>query len=197
MKRFIKAAWDGYVPADQIMKESDLNEEQAQLLSDYIYDEHLDEGFSSLKEFLDETDLDDIYKSALDIAPSNSIPESNDDNEDDIPITLERRPYILSLNSVDPADDETIHEVAERFGALKVKYRYKEGNRMYNKPQVFAVFDTHDAERIYKEITEDLKIPVKQSRLSLQSIDWTKCYQIRLTNFYPHKSSILKYHSEI
>ena len=66
MKRYIHAAtWNGIVSVRTILKNSDLNKEQATDLSEYIYDEHLDEGFKHLDDFLDFYDLDDLYKEAF------------------------------------------------------------------------------------------------------------------------------------
>jgi len=67
MKKYIKSSeeweeWDGVFTPEFIMEYSDIeDEDEAQRLSDYLYEHEYDSGFSTPEEFLETFDLDELY----------------------------------------------------------------------------------------------------------------------------------------
>lgn len=64
MKRYIKSSeeWDGIFTPEFIMEYSDIEDkDEAQRLSDYLYENEYDSGFSTPEEFIDTFDLDELY----------------------------------------------------------------------------------------------------------------------------------------
>ena len=63
MKRYIRASWSGTFQPRAIMKEFDINQEDAKLISDYWYAMNKDSGFRTQREALEflsrYTDIDD------------------------------------------------------------------------------------------------------------------------------------------
>ena len=62
MKRYIKASGNGVFTPSFILKNSSIDsKEEAQKLSDYIWNNELDSGFRTKEDFLDVYDFDDLY----------------------------------------------------------------------------------------------------------------------------------------
>lgn len=120
-----------------------------------------------------------------------------------IPEELSSRPYVFILNSVNSTYNDDILEIAEKWGAIKVKYQQKiaDTDKLYREGYwCFAVDEKATAQHIWDEV-KAMKIPTHQDSLNIVKTNWNDNYNIWIDDYakgtykvkwhenYPVKSS--------
>lgn len=120
-----------------------------------------------------------------------------------IPEELSSRPYVFILNSVNSTYNDDILEIAEKWGAIKVKYQQKiaDTDKLYREGYwCFAVDEKATAQHIWDEV-KAIKIPTHQDSLNIVKTNWDNNYNIWIDDYaagtkkvkwhekYPVKSS--------
>lgn len=104
---------------------------------------------------------------------------------DSIPEKLSNLPYVFTLNSENSTYNDDILEIAEHFGATKVKYQEvnpKTGNLFIEGYWKFAVPSEEVAQSIFDEVKKR-NIPTRQSDIQVVKTDWNDNYNIYIDDY--------------
>lgn len=111
---------------------------------------------------------------------------------DFIPERLRNLPYVFTLNSVNSTYNDDILEIAEHFGATKVKYQEvnpKTGNLFREGYWKFAVPSERAAHAIFEEVKKR-NIPTRQDDIQVVKTDWNNNYNIWIDDYAKGKMKI-------
>lgn len=111
---------------------------------------------------------------------------------DFIPQRLRNLPYVFTLNSVNSTYNDDILEIAEHFGATKVKYQEinpKTGNLFREGYWKFAVPSEKAAQYIFDEVKKR-NIPTHQDQVQVVNTDWNNNYNIWIDDYAKGKMKI-------
>lgn len=106
-------------------------------------------------------------------------------NNEYAPSIIADKNYVMLLNSTNSTYNDDILEIAEKYGAVKVKYAYYSihDKKYFNAPTYrFAIPNKETADIIFEEVKKS-HIPTHQHEVITAPVDWERCYNIWIDDY--------------